>query len=65
MGHGPSERVLLYGRPVTSAKLDTSMSISGTCQAVGFQATPDRRNNKDIQPLSTDGECLRKACCRA
>jgi hypothetical protein len=48
---------------VTSAKLDTNIAITGTCQAVGFQATSDRCKKENKQPLSAD-ECLAK-CCRA
>jgi hypothetical protein len=48
---------------ITSAKMDTNIALSGTMQAVSFQATSDRRKKENIFPLSTD-ECLEK-CCRA
>jgi hypothetical protein len=44
---------------VTSAKLDTNIAISGTCQAVSFQATSDLRKKENIQPMSPE-ECLEK-----
>lgn len=48
---------------VTSAKLDTNIAITGTCQAVSFQATSDRRKKTNIQAMSS-AECLEK-CLRA
>jgi hypothetical protein len=47
---------------VTSAALDTNIAISGTCQAVSFQATSDMRKKENIQPISS-AECLEK-CLR-
>jgi hypothetical protein len=54
-----SDSIRVKDGGITSAKLDTNIAISGTCQAVSFQATSDMRKKENVQPMSPD-ECLEK-----